>query len=352
NPDTDSDGLNDSVELLTYFTNATNPDTDSDGLNDSVELLTYFTNATNLDTDSDGLNDSAEVQIYKTNPINSDTDNDGLVDGMEINSFSTNPLSNDTDSDTMLDAWEVLYALDPNNNGDAMVDSDGDMLNNSVEHSLGTNPRLVDTDGDDYTDKQEFDAGTDPLDPFNYPGSDLTFWDKYGLLFGIILGTIALSGSLIVYTQRRYGLLGRKLRFRVFISHAMADFKEYLIEDLAMYLKNQPGISQVYYCEEDLVGNIDDWMKMTIPRCQILVLIATRRSLNSPDCLKEINIAQKHNIQITPILGKDVEWRDLEDLNISRELGRVFNVERFDRLCKDLYNYIIKYKQKLANGEV
>ncbi len=352
NPDTDSDGLNDSAELLMYYTNATNPDTDSDGLNDSAELLMYYTNATNPDTDSDGLNDSSEIQTYNTNPINPDTDNDGLLDGMEVNSFLTNPLSNDTDSDTMLDAWEILYALNPNDAGDAMVDSDGDGLNNSIEFVLGTSPKMLDTDSDGYTDKQEFDAGTDPLDPSSYPGSDLTFWDKYGLLFIIIVGTMAISSILVVYTQRKYGILGRKIRFRVFISHAMADFKEYLIEDLAMYLKNQPGISQVYYCEEDLVGNIDDWMKMTVPRCQILILIATRRSLNSPDCLKEISLARKHNIQITPILGKDIEWRDLEDLNISRELGRVFNLERFDRLCKDLYNYIIKYKQKLANGEV
>src|SRR5206468_114442 len=66
--DTDGDGLPDAWEQL-YFTNLTataSGDPDSDGLTNAEELAAG-SNPTMADTDSDGLNDGLEVKTYNTN---------------------------------------------------------------------------------------------------------------------------------------------------------------------------------------------------------------------------------------------------------------------------------------------
>ncbi len=49
------------------------------------------------------------------------------------------------------------------------VDTDGDGLSDSVELSLGSDPRMVDSDGDGLTDADEHVAGSDALDQDSYP---------------------------------------------------------------------------------------------------------------------------------------------------------------------------------------
>ncbi|MGB0372456.1 MAG: hypothetical protein ACPGN3_14070 [Opitutales bacterium] len=63
------------------------------------------------DTDSDGLTDSIE-EALGTDKAKPDTDNDGLPDGKEVNELATNPLSPYSESDGMHDL--VAYALDAN----------------------------------------------------------------------------------------------------------------------------------------------------------------------------------------------------------------------------------------------
>lgn len=122
-PDTDGDGLGDSVETNTgTFVSAsdtgTNPnvaDTDLDGLNDGEEVTTFNTDPTVADTDGDNLNDGSEVDVHTTNPLVADTDGDGLNDGAEVNVHTTNPLSVDTDSDGFRDGYEVANGSSPTN---------------------------------------------------------------------------------------------------------------------------------------------------------------------------------------------------------------------------------------------
>jgi len=94
--DADGDGLLKSEENQ-IGTDPNNPDTDGDGLNDGVEVRTYFTNPLNPDSDSDGLTDGDEVMTHRTDPLNADSDGDGLNDGVEVNTHKTDPLNPDDD---------------------------------------------------------------------------------------------------------------------------------------------------------------------------------------------------------------------------------------------------------------
>jgi hypothetical protein len=86
NPDSDGDGLSDSVEIQNFL-NPLDPtdiykDYDEDGLT-NLEEINYGTYIGNTDCDSDGLSDGVEVKVFKTNPTKADTDGDGVSDGLE-----------------------------------------------------------------------------------------------------------------------------------------------------------------------------------------------------------------------------------------------------------------------------
>ena len=100
-------------QINIHGTNPNNADTDSDGLNDWIELNTHETDPTLEDTDEDGLNDGEEINDYDTNPIVKDSDGDGLEDGDEINTYDSNPTLTDTDDDGVSDQQEQIDGTDP-----------------------------------------------------------------------------------------------------------------------------------------------------------------------------------------------------------------------------------------------
>lgn len=122
--DTDGDGLPDWWELM----NKLRPDLaadaaldpDGDGLTNAQEFARN-TDPHSPDTDGDGLSDSVEtntgtyvsVTNTGTNPLIMDTDGDGLIDGDEVNRYRTNPLLADTDGDGRSDYEEVQQSTDP-----------------------------------------------------------------------------------------------------------------------------------------------------------------------------------------------------------------------------------------------
>jgi len=81
------------VDSLTVY-----QDRDGDTMSDAVESLrvtmsaigthVHDLNPFSADTDSDGLNDNVEVSTYTTNPCNPDSDSDGLLDGSEKYSYA------------------------------------------------------------------------------------------------------------------------------------------------------------------------------------------------------------------------------------------------------------------------
>ncbi|NHK33058.1 MAG: hypothetical protein FK730_17045 [Asgard group archaeon] len=151
-PDTDDDNLSDGLEILTYFTNATNPDTDYDNLSDDLEILTYFTDANDADTDDDNLSDGLEILTYFTNATNPDTDSDNLLDGDEVFTYFTDANDADTDNDNLSDGLEILtYFTNATN-----PDTDYDNLSDDLElFTYFTNPSSQDTDSDILSDYEE-----------------------------------------------------------------------------------------------------------------------------------------------------------------------------------------------------
>ena len=140
----------------------------------------------------------------------------------------------------------------------------------------------------------------------------------------------------------------KRANIHIFLSHAVNDFREYRIKELSTYLNNQEEIYKSYYCEEDLKGNIDEFMNQTIPQCHLLLFIATRNSVfNSVDCKYELMLAKKHKLQIIPIRGKDIAWSELINIGLSRELGLEFNDTNFNIFCEDIYQYILEFKRKI-----
>ncbi len=139
-------------------------DPDNDGLSNAEELA-LSTNAYDPDSDSDGLEDGVEVQSYDTDPLDADSDDDWLTDGEEVLSYGTDPLDADSDGDSYDDGEELLEGTDPLD-----YDSDDDGLSDGAEVlGLGTDPLNPDSDWDGHSDGEEVAAGTDPLDPLD-PG--------------------------------------------------------------------------------------------------------------------------------------------------------------------------------------
>ncbi len=145
---------------------------------------------------------------------------------------------------------------------------------------------------------------------------------------------------------RKY--LRKKATIKVFVSHAVVDFDKYRIAELSEFLERQKEISQVFFCEENLAGNIDQWMLDAVQKCHLVLFVATHKSVfESPDCDNELKLADKFSIPVIPIKGEDVEWSDLAEKNLSRELGLEFDRDNFDEFCENLYKYVENVKREI-----
>lgn len=136
-------------------------DTDGDGLVDSVEIL-FGTDRKQEDSDFDGLTDFVEINVTLTNPLKGDSDDDGIedaildIEGDGVNNqeemfYNTNPISSDTDGDNLTDYEEInLYGTNA-----CRIDSDEDGLNDYDEIILKFDPLLPDTDMNGILDSDE-----------------------------------------------------------------------------------------------------------------------------------------------------------------------------------------------------
>jgi hypothetical protein len=148
------------------------PDTDGDGVPDSVEQ-TNGTDPKNADSDGDGVNDADEAK-RGSNPLNPDSDGDGVPDDQEAE-LGTNPLETDSDKDGISDLEEVELGLNPK-----VADSDDDGISDGDEMNGDSDPLNPDTDDDGQKDGEDddptaYNAGVDDIAAGAICG-DATFW--------------------------------------------------------------------------------------------------------------------------------------------------------------------------------
>ncbi len=210
--DTDGDFLPDYEELEVYNTSPTDPDSDDDGIIDSLELVKkkdgtilhhpgvdfeairqsgiadlkvdtsvapsnfkllstyevkyYNTYSWDDDTDDDMLPDVTELIFYQPNFPNftpevggQDTNGNGIIDGLDL----------DLDNDGLEDGAEFYddFATVTVNDW-AIFDPDVDrdtVMDGFEEYYYNTKANETDTDGDTYSDGFEIIVGSDPLTP-------------------------------------------------------------------------------------------------------------------------------------------------------------------------------------------
>lgn len=135
-PDSDGDGIPDTIEIFILGTDPFKKDTDDDGEDDFTEVFVRGTSPVIAgptdDEDGDGLSAAQEARAG-TDPANPDTDGDGLNDGPEIYFFGTDPTNADTDGDGFDDK------LDPApNNSKFPRDCNKNLVPDKLEVSNGS----------------------------------------------------------------------------------------------------------------------------------------------------------------------------------------------------------------------
>ncbi len=169
------------------------------------------------------------------------------------------------------------------------------------------------------------------------------------MIYILIAAIVALGvvSSLLILKMK--GILWGKGPLNVFISHKAEDYESYKVKDISDYLMKKKEVGSAFYFEEDLVGNIDDWMKETVPISQILVFIATQQSVKSKDCQNELKLAKDAGLDIIPVKGNDISWDDLNKIGLDRQKGIPFSDYEQDikLFYNDLYYYVNKFKQEL-----
>ncbi|MFW9803504.1 MAG: hypothetical protein ACFFFC_12665, partial [Candidatus Thorarchaeota archaeon] len=126
-----------------------NPDWDDDGLTNQQEVDGWEVTVTFNATCTLTFNVTSDLRL-------SDTDGDLLNDSLEY-TLGSNPKSPDSDADGVSDHEEWLLGLDLTH-----WDGDGDLLGDGTELSFGSDPTLYDTDFDTLSDLQEFLLNSDP----------------------------------------------------------------------------------------------------------------------------------------------------------------------------------------------
>ena len=139
---------------------------------------------------------------------------------------------------------------------------------------------------------------------------------------------------------------------KVFISHAVVDFKSHKIKELSDFLETQENVYQAYFCEEDLRGNIDEFMNLIVPQCQVVIFIGTPQSIyHSVDCKHEIELARKYGLTILSVKGNDVDWSDFEIMGLSADSGIDFSEENFETYCEVIQNQLNQIHEIIAKKE-
>ncbi len=130
----------------------------------------------------------------------------------------------------------------------------------------------------------------------------------------------------------------------IFVSHAVIDYGPYRLADMADYLESKPEVYDVFLCEQDLSGNIDQFMDENVPISDVVFFLGTNKSVfNSPDCAHELELSEKHKVPVYPMRGTDVTWSDMNSIGLSQDPGMDYTPQNFENVCEQLYEHIKKF---------
>ncbi|MFX1311763.1 MAG: leucine-rich repeat domain-containing protein [Promethearchaeota archaeon] len=144
--------------------------------------------------------------------------------------------------------------------------------------------------------------------------------------------------------------LRKRADFHIFLSYAIEPATTMLIPKIAEWLEQQDEIYKVWYCERDMVGNIDGEMEENVSNSQIFLFLATKHSIRpETDCRFEIAEAKKNKIEIIPIKTREINWDELAEFDLDRQQGKELTETEgpiFETFRQELYEYILQYKRK------
>ncbi len=191
-PDTDGDGLLDGFEILKLYTSPlkqdTNnndttdnqEDTDQDGLTNLQEQVAE-TDPVLKDSDSDGLEDRIELEEFGTSPLLKDTDHDGLNDFGEYQ-VGSDPHKKDSDRDRLYDGLESFTQTFTENQSGTILElqAQGDIspyvqLKNVSDYSIFQDVSGAVSDFVEITVEKEFEQALVkiPFDENDIPNGDI-----------------------------------------------------------------------------------------------------------------------------------------------------------------------------------
>lgn len=95
-------------------------------------------------------------------------------------------------------------------------------------------------------------------------------------------------------------------KISLFFSYRLSDSHEYLVMDIAQFIKQKKEISKVrFYCWELWDGypngNINDFMEEGLRNCDVFIPFFSKDYFNSPNCKKEYEAAQVVNKFLIPV---------------------------------------------------
>jgi hypothetical protein len=159
--DGDGDGIRDEADNCPATPNPDQQDSDQDGHGNACDDFPDDPNEW-ADADGDGVGDNGDLcpedpgksapGICGCGVSDQDSDGDGVVDCVDLfpddpdewEDFDEDNMGNnadpDDDGDGIPDTWELAYGLNPLDPEDALLDLDGDGLNNLEEYQQGRDP--------------------------------------------------------------------------------------------------------------------------------------------------------------------------------------------------------------------
>jgi Leucine-rich repeat (LRR) protein len=130
----------------------------------------------------------------------------------------------------------------------------------------------------------------------------------------------------------------------IFVSHAVIDYEPYQLAKFGEWLEQKPEVYKVYLCEQDLSGNIDDFMDKNVPISDVIFFLGTQKSVfKSPDCAHELELSAKYQVPVYPMKGSDVSWDDMGTKGLTKSPGVDYPTQPPIDVWEEIYGYVKEF---------